>query len=240
LVNPDTTPLRVSNLAGAASSTGPSRRDVATRRLQKWYTDAGNAIQDLRSQMGRAGDRFADFAGAGVRKLKATVDVVGGFSGLLFGVPGKVVQFLGKSLVTAYAKEPGAKIKAALARDLDDRQKEADRDLQGRYQTFETSLDGARDDRQLGAVRETIDSTRINPVPEENILYRDLILQLVDDSGMQVDGSAWHERELGDYYSSWDWGNPFGMDGHDAAGELNKLGKADPKTKQPFKSRERP
>jgi hypothetical protein len=159
-LNPDTNPLRVTNQQPAAN--GPSKREVATRRVQKWYVDAGNAAQDLRNQ------------------------------------------------------------------------------IQARYQGFTAALDAAGADAEISALQAQVDGTRINPVPDENILYRDLILQLVNDAGMQVDGSAWRERNLGEYYGSWDWGNPFGLDGHDAAGELNKLGDADPATKKPFRSHVRP
>ena len=238
LVNPATTPVKPSNQAGTAS--GPSRREIVTRSLQKWYTDGGNAVQDLRNQMGRAGERFADFAGTGVRKLKSVADVAGTLAGLIFGVPGKVAQALGKILVAAYAREPGGKIKAGLARDLDDKKREADSDLQSRYQAFADRMDAATGDQGLGEVQASIDQMRVNPTPDENVLYRDLILQLVDDAGMQVDGSDWQERNLGEYYGSWDWGNPFGLDGHDAANELNKLGSMDPKTKAPFRSKARP
>lgn len=224
-----------------ATAPGPKgTRMQAERRLNRWYADAGNAVQDLRNQMGRAGERFSEFAGGGVKKLKAVVSTAGNLAGLVFGTAGKAAALLANLLVDVAAKSPTSGIQAGLAMRLDNEKSAGDAEVRKRYEGFAEALDRATTPGQEGKLLASIEQARILPTPDENILYRDLLLQFVDDRGMHLDGSEWQERNLGKYYMSWDFGNPIGTDGHDVAKELNKLGRVDPSTRMPFRSQERP
>jgi hypothetical protein len=239
--------LEAFGTAGAACSCGhPQSPDLqaatrkAERRLQRWYVDATNAVQDARSQMGRAGDRFAEFAGGGVKSLKAATGTAGGIASILFGTPGRAAGVLANVIVDAAAASPSGGIRAGLARRLDDQKDAADAAVQRRYDGLTASMERVAGTPEAGAFEASIDHVRICRVPGENALYRDLLLKFADDKRMKLDGGWTCELHYQKYYQSWNSSVPFWMDGQEVADELNRMVQIEPSIRKPFRSNERP
>jgi hypothetical protein len=73
-------------------------------------------------------------------------------------------------------------------------------------------------------------------IVEENIIYRELLLQLARGGGYNISGSQWNVDNtsiFGDapWYHSWDLGSPGWTNGRDIADELNAIAEVDPSTR---------
>ena len=212
----------------------PEEREAARDELHRWYADTTAAVGATRDQMGRAAGRFAAFAGAGIRELKAATARAGSLSALLFGTGGRFASLLAGMLVEAAAADPGPGITAALARRLDDQQRAAAAAVGERYERLRLQVNGASTTSALLQARESIRRARPGRLPTENQLYRDLLLQLARDSGAHLDGSAFNLRHRGGWWASARPDRPFAIDGCDLADELNRLDRIDPRTRKPF------
>ena len=237
-LRPDAHVLRPSPVS-APDATLQAGRDRGHRALLRWYVDQGRAVSDLRDQMGRAGLRFLAFSGTAARRLRPDATLVLGLPTLAPDVRVKAVALLLQCVVSSAAGDAGARV-AALAAELDTRKRQQDRDLDEAFQRLARAIDGAVDPAALKAVQDTLDRLPVQPVPDENALYRDLLLKLADDHGMNLDGSADCERVFGGYYHSANFPWPLVLDGRNVADELNGLVAADPRLRQPHRSPTRP
>jgi len=212
----------------------PLELEAARDELQRWYTDAKDAIQATRNQMGRAADRFATFSGSSIRSLKARASTVGSLATLLFGPKGRIANLLASLIVDAVAKDPGPGLRAEMARRLDDEARNADLEVTGRYEALHLEVASAATGEALRKARDDIRTARPGLLPTENQLYRDLLLDLALDANMNLDGSAFNLRHEGRWWSSLQPSRPFALDGGKVADELNALDRADPHTRKPF------
>ena len=212
----------------------PPERDAARDELQRWYSDAKDAIQATRNQMGRAADRFAAFSGSSIRSLKARASVAGSLATLLFGPKGRIANLLAGLIVDAVAKDPGPGLRAEMARRLDDEARIADLEVTGRYESLHLEVVSASTAETLRKARDDIRAARPGLLPTENQLYRDLLLDLALDANMHLDGSAFNLRHEGRWWSSLQPSRPFALDGGAVADELNALDRADSHTRKNF------
>ena len=184
--------------------------------------------------MGRAADRFANFAGSGIRDLKSGSAKAGSLATLLFGTKGRLASLLTSLVVDAAAQDPGPGLQMEMARRLDDEARNAEKDVAGRYEALHQAVLEAATIESMGKARDDIRAARPGLLPTENQLYRDLLLDLALDANMNLSGDAGNVRREGAWWNSQDQSRPFTLDGGEVAAELNKLDRADPRTRKNF------
>lgn len=222
------------------------RAEALRNKALTWAQDAMSAIDTIRDRSRGAVDRlvrFVDEKGSG--EIKGVGAVVGSFFGL-FGTKGKVAGFV----INLLAKAVGNKISHAEAdlvkftKAIDTEQTQGRKDAQTFRDGILRKADEAGSLKDIQDAETELASRFVPPIPEENEIFRDLLIQVAISNDMDLSGSEWNERNMavfgkGPYDHSWDFSIPFKLDGRDVAGKLNQLVEADPGLKKPVRSHAR-
>ncbi len=186
-----------------------------------------------------ANQRFIEFSESGINQLR-TAGTIGPGVAYLFGTPGAVVALCVIVLTEVAAQHlssRSAKIAAAAAR-IDARLRDATTEINERFQNLSDQIDSmtSLDWTEWAPVWSEIANIGVPEIVPENIIYRDLLLELARGGGYNVSGSQWNVDNMsifGDapWYHSWDWGSPGWVNGQDIADELNELAEGDPSTR---------
>ncbi|MCG7848689.1 MAG: hypothetical protein MIO93_05865 [ANME-2 cluster archaeon] len=187
-----------------------------------------------------ANERFIEFYESGINQLRSTGTVSAGV-GYLFGTPGAVVALCIIVLTEVAAQglsNRSAKI-AAAATGIQTRLDRAIAEKDERFQNLRNQINStsSRDWAEWAPIWSTIANIGIPEIVPENILYRDLLIELARGGGYNISGSQWNVENMSifgraPWYHSWDWGSPGWVNGRDIADELNALAEGDPSTRR--------
>jgi hypothetical protein len=212
----------------------PEEVAAVLEELQMWYADAKDAVTAARDQMGRAAERFADFAASGNRTLRSGIASSGTLATMLFGAKGRMAGFLARILAEVLVTDPGKDIQARLARRLDQEKSIGNAEVVALHRNMREALRAAGTVESLETVRRRIRGNRPALVPSENKLFRDLLLELARDQNMRLSGSATNLAHEGRWWRSPDPDRPFQLDGTEVVDALNDLDQVDPGTRRTF------
>ena len=187
-----------------------------------------------------ANECFIEFYESGINQLRST-GTIGAGVGYLFGTPGAVVALCIIVLTEVAAQglsSRSAKI-AAAATGIQTRLDSAIAENDERFQNLRDQIDSmsSLDWAEWAPIWNTIANIGMPEIVPENILYRDLLIELARGGGYNISGSQWNVDNMSifgraPWYHSWDWGSPGWVNGRDIADELNALAEVDPSTRR--------
>ena len=210
------------------------------RLVDRWYDRYQNNLQTNARRARNANQRFIEFEEGGINQLR-TVGSLGGSVIALFGGPAAVVGLCVTVLTEVAAQNLSSKEAkiAAAASNLGGKLEEAQRVLESQRDNLDArieSMTSPYDHTGWWEIFNLLGNYGVPEVVSENIIYRDLLLELARGGGYNISGSQWNVDNMsifGDapWYHSWDWGSPGWTNGRDIVDELNKLAEGDPSTR---------
>ena len=214
-------------------------RDEANQAISNWFSETVGHVNSNATAMQNAMARLINFEEGAGSEFANIAGIAGGALALpFFGTVGAVVGFCVAALgVISGLSGPTAKIAAATRKVTDARDRARGDSVQYRNNA-QAAVRNAADIDTLRQVRQvSIDNLPAVEEVDENIVYRDLLIEYARGGGFNLTGSAWNVRNMsvfGDapWYHSWDWGSPGWTNGRDVAEELNSLAEGDPTTRR--------